>query len=192
MNTNDDQALTAMLAWRDHRDDNAALWLVEQFTPLLYSIALRTLPRPCMVDDAVQTAWMKFFRHLDRFDPRIPLSAWAVCVVKSVCSNVIRSWRRRQVFIASDLGADDLGHFQANLSSAPAADTLIAREDLRRIVRRIGKLANTDQLIVSQLFMGDATTHDVAALTGLSTGAIRVRACRIRHALRKELETANH
>ena len=182
----DDPATSAlMVAWRDHGDEAAARQIVLQMTPLVRSIASRVLPRPWMVDDAVQNTLAKVFRSLEHFDQRIPLSAWTVCIAKNACSNILRSWRRRAVFCAAEMGLDDAQDVEHGDHSHSLCDTIMAREDLQALFCRIAGMAEKDRQIVSLLFLDGCPAIDVARTMGMTPGAVRVRAFRIRSALRE-------
>lgn len=184
----DDAVRRAQTAWREHRDESAASWLVSHLTPLLHSIALRSLPQPWMAEDAVQTMWMNLFRSLEAFDGRVPFSAWAVCLLKNVCANVRRSWHRRAgLFPSGTDGGDRLDDRERSSFTPPLGDVLMAREDLRSVIRRIRRLPESDRAIVDVIFMGSGSAQDAAARTGLTPGAVRVRAHRIRAELRAVL-----
>ena len=188
----DDPATSAlMVAWRDHADEAAAQKLVSQMTPLVRGIASRVLPRPWMVDDAVQNTLAKMFRSLEHFDQRIPLSAWTVCIAKNTCSNILRSWRRRAVFCAAEMGLDDAQDAEHADHSLSLCDTIMAREDLQALFCRIADMAAKDRQIVSLLFMDGCSATDAARTTGMSPGAVRVRAFRIRSALRECIGRSN-
>lgn len=176
--------LAAMLGWREHRDESAAAWLVNHLTPLMHGIALRSLPRPWMAEDAVQLAWIKLFRSLDTFDGRIPLSAWAVLLTKNECANLLRSWQRRAAISGADVTADQAADPETAGASPCVTDAVIAREDLTCVMHCIATLPELDRLIVRLLFMSNGSADDAAHETGLSAGAVRARVCRIRSALR--------
>ena len=189
--TPEDPLLMAMIAWRDHGDEAAAREIVQQLAPLVRSIAFQRLPLGWMVDDAVQNTMANLFRSIHSFDPRVPLSAWTVCLAKNVCSNIMRGWRRRTVFSSADLGIDELHQFDSGERSPSLDEAIMAREELRHIARRAAGMEETDRLVINLLLVGGSSGEDVSARTGLSTGAVRVRAFRLRSALRESLDAEN-
>jgi len=169
-----------MIAWRDCRDQAAATYLVKQFTPMMLRIAIRSLSCPWMAEDAVQIAWVKFFGSFDTFDTRIPISAWAVVVIKSVCLNIHRGLNRRPA-----IALDDLPYEVSDLMDpSPATDErCVLREKLIEIFQVISLLPAQDQIIMNSLFLEGNPPDEVARLTNLSTGALRVRTSRLRSRL---------
>ena len=154
----------------------------------MQGIALRSLPRAWMAEDAVQMTLVKVFRSLDTFDPRVPLSAWAVLIMKNVCSNILRGWRRRSVFSAAEMDCDQLQDLERGDGRPSLDDTLMARDELSAVMRRIGSMGEIDRLLISLLFMAGTSAEDAGRQTGLNAGTVRVRASRIRTALRADLQ----
>lgn len=143
------QATDAMPGWRDARDEGAARRLVHGLSPQMHRVAERSLPFSWMAEDAVQTAWMKLFRGIDSFDPRIPVSAWAVMIVKRVCANMVRGHLRHQAQALDEL-VDHGVEFTASIPSP--GEHAIMRERLAGVCAAIDGLAETDRDILHHLF----------------------------------------
>jgi RNA polymerase sigma-70 factor (ECF subfamily) len=186
-NVDDDPAIEAIVAWRERGDQAAARRIVEQLTPLVRGIAFRSLPRPWMVDDAVQNTLSNVFRSLDKFDHRVPLTAWAVCLSRNVCKDMLRRWHHRSVFPAAEMGIEKHGHEERGNHGPSLDEVVMAREELRHAFQCIASLDETDRRVINLLFMDGCSAADVALRTGLSAGAVRVRAFRIRNVLREEM-----
>lgn len=180
----DEQEKLTVAAWRDGGEEAAARRLVAQLTPLVRGVALRCLPRPWMVDDAVQNALTKVFHSLERFDHRVPLTAWAVIVAKNVCADLLRSWQRRAVISSSELGIERLEDYENGDLLPTLGEGIMAREELRNAFHHIATMEETDRKVAELVFMGSCSSGDAARQTGLSPGAIRLRIFRIRRALR--------
>lgn len=176
-----DPSIATMVAWRDRRDQTAAVRLVRELSPQMHRVALRSLPFAWMAEDAVQTAWMKLFRSLDSFDPRIPLSAWALMIVNRVCWNIRRGVDRQRT-----VAWDELPELEIELAAAimPCEDQPDHREMLRQVMTEVARLSHTDRLIVNSFLLDDQPAAEVARRTGLKVGAVRTRACRLRSRLR--------
>lgn len=180
LSTSNDRAFEALTGWRDRGDQSAASRLVHELSPLMHHVAARSLPFPWMAEDAVQTAWMKFFRSLDSFDPRTPLAAWVVLILKRVCANALRGLSRQRL-----VAFDELPEPVSEVAAAmPVEDQQESREILNRVLDAISRLPVTDRVIVDSLLLDDLPAAEVARRTGLKAGAVRTRACRIRSHLR--------
>jgi RNA polymerase sigma-70 factor (ECF subfamily) len=170
-----------MMGWRERGDEKAARRLVELLSPLMTRVAFRLLNCRWAAEDAVQTAWMRLFRSLNAFDLRIPVSAWAMLIVKRVCSNMLRSLSRHPVVEWDDLSWHDA---ERSMTAASPDDGHDAREELRQVLSAISMLPEKDRMIMNFLVFEGARPDRVARLAGLSSGALRARTCRIRSRLR--------
>lgn len=176
-----DPSLDAMLGWRDRRDQTAAMRLVRELSPQMHRVALRSLPVAWMAEDAVQTAWMKLFRSLDSFDPRVPVSAWALMIVNRVCWNLRRGLQRQRMVAWDDLPEPEI---ELAVATLPTEERPDHREMLRQVMAEVARLSHTDRLIVNSFLLDDQPAAEVARRTGLNVGAVRTRACRLRTRLR--------
>lgn len=188
--SSDDEVMQAVVAWRDEGDQAAARRIVALVSPLVRSVAYQMLPRAWMAEDAVQDTLAGLFKSLDRFDARIPLGAWAVHLARNACSNLLRSWHRRAIALPVEADARSLSDAEDGAGRPTLDEKIMAREELRMVLHLIGRLGATDRLIVNMLLMGDCSAEDAGRATGLSAGAARARACRIRAGLREGLEAA--
>ena len=178
----DDAVLIA--AWRAQTDEAAARRIVERLLPLVRGVALRCLPRPWMVDDAVQNTLGNVFRSLDSFDQRVPLSAWAVRLAKNACVDILRSWRRRLVSSFAELGSDEPDEHPRAMRTPSLDDVIGAREELRCVFRRVAAMDDTDRSIAALVLIEGISSREAAERIGLTAVAVRLRAFRIRAALR--------
>ncbi len=175
-----------MVGWRDRRDQSAAVRLVRELSPQMHRVALRALPFAWMAEDAVQTAWMKLFRSLESFDPRIPLAAWAVMIVKRVCWNMRRGHQPREAIAFVEIEQGSLELIDPVLSPS---DQSMMREQLAAVFSMSERLPCRDRQIFQHLLTSEGGAPEIARQIGMSTGAVRVRACRIRSALRASLSS---
>ena len=186
----EDAVTEAVRAWRDDGDQEAARQIVGHLAPLVRGIASQRLPRPWMVEDAVQNTLSNVFGALDTFDARVPLSAWTVFIAKNVCANILRSWKRCLVFASSEMGIENLQDVESGEHLPTLDNAIAAREDLRRIMRCIADMDEMDRFLVGLLCLGGGSAAEAADQTGLRPGAVRVRAYRIRAMLRASLQEA--
>lgn len=72
-------------------DRQAFRFIVERYTPLLYSLAARLLGPGPEVEDAVQEIFERLYRNLRRYDPARSFHPW----MYTIALNHLRSARRR-------------------------------------------------------------------------------------------------
>jgi len=93
-------------------DRQAFRFIVERYTPLLYSLACRLLGHAEEAEDAVQEIFERLYRSLQRYDPRRSFHPW----MYTLALNHLRSLRRRAGRRIRALPVDPL-----DLDSRPAA-----------------------------------------------------------------------
>ena len=98
---------------------------------------------------------------------------------------MMRSWGRRAVIGSSEFGIDELQTFERGDTLPSLHESIIAREELSDLLEKISALTPSDREIATMLFIAGFTSPEVSEHTGLSAGAVRVRAFRIRAILRQ-------
>lgn len=177
-----DRSMQAVCAWRDRHDQSAATRLVNDLSPLMRGIAMRSLRCPWMAEDAVQTAWMRLFQSLETHELRVPPAAWAVMIVKGVCANMLRTLSRRPAVSLEDVSEEEIEKQVTNLSQAGGHES---RDRLTDAMQIISQLSQADRLILNLFLLEDVSPGVVARRAGLTAGALRTRICRIRSRLRR-------
>jgi RNA polymerase sigma-70 factor (ECF subfamily) len=66
--------------------------LARRYRRPAYLLALQLTGRPELAQDVAQDCMMRFFQHLDRFDPQRPVEPWLYQIVR----NRVRDLRRRE------------------------------------------------------------------------------------------------
>ena len=181
-----------LLARLQAGDDRACESFVRSETPKAQATARRMLRSDSEAQDAVQEAFLSFFRSLGSFKGDARLTTWFYRIVVNACLMRRRSQGRRH-----ELNIDELlptfypdGHrrdphpaWQMNV------DDLVANEEVRRLVReKIDLLPEDYRNVLLLRDIEEMDTAEAAAVLGDSPGAIKTRLHRARQALRTLLE----
>jgi len=67
--------------------------IVEQYGPLVSSIARRMISNPTVAEDAVQEAWLQIIRDLPQFEGRSELSTWIYTVASRTILRFVKQER---------------------------------------------------------------------------------------------------
>ena len=81
--------------------------LVERYQRVLYNLALRMLGDPEDARDATQTAFLRVWESLARFDPRHRFFSWIYRITTNECLNQIQRRRRLEPLHPGLASADD-------------------------------------------------------------------------------------
>jgi RNA polymerase sigma-70 factor (ECF subfamily) len=160
-------------------DLNAFTALVHRYRDRHMRFAVRMLGDRFEADDALQSAWLRAFRHLDRCsDPR-RFSVWVYSIVLNECRSIAFRRVRRARRIVSD---------EAAIEQAQGRDSLEARLLREEIEVALAKL-DTDQREAFILkHVEELSYEDMAEITGAGISALKMRVKRACDRLRELLE----
>jgi RNA polymerase sigma-70 factor, ECF subfamily len=173
------------------RGDDAAL---EQALALLqntvFSFSMRVCGQREDAEDTMQEVLLKSVPHLPKFDSPKALLVWLYKVAKNRC---LMSRRRSKFAPNPDLSLEELmpdrkelEQLGTNGSTNPEAFA-IRSEEAGRLRDAIQKLPPQYRIVLVLRDMEGLTDEEVAEITGLRSGTVRVRLHRARLFVRKEL-----
>jgi RNA polymerase sigma-70 factor, ECF subfamily len=161
--------------------------LVERHQDRLFDLAFRLTGHRQEAEDIVQTAFLKMYSKLGKYDPGWKFSNWAY----SVTLNAARDARRRKSllrFLSLDAPEDEESPPREPEGTSPAPDReLEARETLAELHRRLrGLPADLSAPFILRHFH-HAEIEDIAQTLGVSKNLVNVRLFRARERLWREL-----
>jgi hypothetical protein len=83
---------TAVLAWRDHRDEAAVHWLREKYYPLLAELAVQLFERRELVERVVHTAFERGLEVVEQDEVLPPLMTLFTGMAFRVCADIQCEW----------------------------------------------------------------------------------------------------
>ena len=156
------------------RKDDHSLFqeLYCRYNPLLFRVAARYFPdAPQEREDAVQNAWLKAFRHLEKArelpEDKVPL--WLICITKNETISLLRR-RRPHLPLEEWLPA-----------TSPAASSGSVRE-------AIDALPEIYRAVLELKFVAGYTNREIARMLGISESAVGTRILRGRAILKGKLD----
>ena len=137
------------------------------------------------VEDLAQEAFVKAWRALEQFDGRAPFEHWISRITVRVALDHLRKEKRRRNEIGlPELGGDVLDWLR-NDDEKNELDSRSAAEVLALAMR---ELSPADQVVITMQELEGRSVKEIAAATGSSGVAVRVRALRARAKLKRVLE----
>ena len=171
--------------------DDAAL---EQALALLqntvFSFSLRVCGQRQDAEDTMQEVLLKSVPHLPKFDSPKALVVWLYKVAKNRC---LMSRRRSKFAPKEDLSLEELMPDRKELEQLSSDGSInpeafaIRSEEAGRLRDAIQKLPPQYRIVLVMRDMEGLTDEEVAEITGLRSGTVRVRVHRARLFVRKEL-----
>jgi len=156
----------------------------------VFSFSMKVCGQRQDAEDTMQEVLLKSVPNLPKFDSPKALMVWLYKVAKNRC---LMSRRKSKFAPKEDLSLEELmpdrQEFE-KLSGSPDGTpetSLLRREDAKRLREAVQRLPADYRLILVLHDMEELSDADVAEITGLRLGTIRVRLHRARLFVRKEL-----
>ncbi|AHG91958.1 RNA polymerase sigma factor, sigma-70 family [Gemmatirosa kalamazoonensis] len=147
-------------------DSRAFTALVDRHSPACLRFAARMLGDTADAEDAVQEAFVRAYRSLDRYEPRETFRAWLFAILVNRCRTAaMRRGRRRRRFV-HDAVAMDMAFVEPDAGASEARLELeLALEALEPAQREAFLLKHVEQL----------SYDEMAAATGVGVSALKMR-----------------
>ncbi len=179
----------AVALLNDGRPDaiERALALLQQ---TVFAFSMRVCGHREDAEDTMQDVLVKSIPHLPKFDSPKALTVWLYTVAKNQC---LMSRRRSKFAPKQELSLEELMPNAAELQKLGTTDrehpdaALLREEDAERVRSAILKVPPRYRLILVLHDMEGLDTDQVAKVTGLRPGTVRVRLHRARLFVRREL-----
>jgi RNA polymerase sigma-70 factor (ECF subfamily) len=161
-------------------EDDAVRALYREYGRLAYSVALRTLGRRDLADEATQQTFVQAWRSADRLDPARDPGPWLATIARRAAIDIYRREQRRTTDTLDDVAVDD-----------PAVTTLppdIDRWHDRWQVRlAIDALVDDEREVVRLQHLEGLTHTEIAARLGVPVGTVKSRSHRAHRRLAEAL-----
>jgi RNA polymerase sigma-70 factor (ECF subfamily) len=160
-------------------DPDAFRRIVVRHHRSLYANALRRLGDPVAAEDAVQDAFLRAFRNIERFDGDYHLDAWLHRIVTNTCHDI---GRRR----GRDTRLFDRACTEVEVEVAPADEAFdaVPRE---QVTQALDSLPESYREVLMLRFVDELPYPDVAEKAGISEENARARVSRGRTMLKRML-----
>ena len=138
--------------------------------------------------DVFQDILLQIWKNLSTFANRSAVSTWIFRIAVNVCLGHLRlAQRRGRLFPreAADVAASATAGACANSNSQQM------ESDLRHLYECIQRLPDLDKTLVS-LFLEDASSKEIAEVTGISEANVRVRLHRLKKTLKQLWEESGY
>lgn len=161
-------------------DGQAYADLFRDCMPLLRAVTRRQGVPADRVDDVVQDVMLTIHRVRHTYDPGRPFTPWLRAITQRRAIDALRrSGREAARELHSPIA------YQAHPDQQPPPDDRIAQSSrAARLTAAIARLPPGQRQAVEQLGLQERSLAEVAAITGRSTGALKVNLHRALNALR--------
>lgn len=163
---------------------------LELLQKTVFSFSMRVCGQRQDAEDTMQEVLLKSVPNLPKFDSPKALTVWLYKVAKNRC---LMSRRKSKFAPKEDLSLEELMPDRQELrqlsriSDGTPETAMLRRENAKRLREAVQKLPSDYRLILVLHDMEELSDGDVAEITGLRLGTVRVRLHRARLFVRKEL-----
>ena len=181
------EQVVQLIQRRDPKSLEEALELLQK---TVFSFSMKVCGQRQDAEDTMQEVLLKSVPNLPKFDSPKALMVWLYKVAKNRC---LMSRRKSKFAPKEDLSLEELMPDRQELrklSGSPDGTpetAMLRRENAKRLREAVQKLPADYRLILVLHDMEELSDSDVAEITGLRLGTIRVRLHRARLFVRKEL-----
>ncbi len=186
------EQVVQLIQRKDPKSLEEALELLQS---TVFSFSMKVCGQRQDAEDTMQEVLLKSVPYLPKFDSPKALMVWLYKVAKNRC---LMSRRRSKFAPKEALSLEELMPDRKELeklsghADATPETSLIRRENTKRLREVIQKLPPDYRLILVLHDMEELSDTDIAEITGLRLGTIRVRLHRARLFVRKELAKQDH
>lgn len=163
-------------------DEQALAGVYRRWSPLIYTIAVRSLGDVGDAEDVTQKTFVAAWTSRAGFDPtRAHLSAWLVGIAKNKIADTHDARariRRLHEQLAATVSPEDWIAAPVDL-----ADTLLVADE-------IAQLEPDAQRVMRLAFYDDLTHHEIADRLGMPLGTVKSHIRRSLHRMRTRLEVS--
>jgi RNA polymerase sigma-70 factor, ECF subfamily len=181
------EQVVQLIQRKDPKSLEEALALLQK---TVFSFSMKVCGQRQDAEDTMQEVLLKSVRNLPKFDNPKALMVWLYKVAKNRC---LMSRRKSKFAPKEDLSLEELMPDRRELqklSGSPDGTpetSLLRRENAKCLRQAVQKLPTEYRLILVLHDMEELSDGDIAEITGLRLGTIRVRLHRARLFVRKEL-----
>jgi RNA polymerase sigma-70 factor (ECF subfamily) len=180
----DDESDASLMGRAAGGDPAAFGVLVRRWTHRVFRLALRFFRRPEDAEDVAQEVFLKLYRTAATYRPDAPFEHWLLRIATNACVDRLRATRRRPETVLSAITPDAGIWLDRALSGAAllAQQSEVAKELAADL---LATLRPKDRAVLVLMDLEGHSASEVAAATGSTRAAVKVRAMRARRALRR-------
>lgn len=165
---------------------------VREHTNWMLAVALRILQDQGHAEDAVQVAFQKIFRNIEKFEGRSALKSWMHRIVTNEALLVLRKIKRFNEEPIDKLlpNFDSAGcRVDIDLRETATPETLLARSETHRSIRvAINTLPQDYRIVLCLRDIEGYSVKETADMLQITEANTKIRLHRARAALKKILE----
>lgn len=148
--------------------------LYERYSRQSYGLALKILNNAESAEDAVQEAFLRFWKQPTSFDPQKGhFITWLLSVVHNLCIDQLRRKRHNAVSLDQEEGQEQVANVPDTATDVEEEVWLGLQRNL--IHKVLNRLPPEQRQVIELAYYNGFTHHEIAARTGLPLGTVKSR-----------------
>jgi len=171
--------------------DAAAREMVRRYERPVYNLIVRIVRDVAAAEDLAQDTFLKIFKSLGTFDPRLRLSAWVLKIAHNTALDHLR--RSRVPYLSLDAETDEGTSYADDLADAAAIlpDRATERTQLAEALdRALDELRPEYRAALVLRYQEELEYSEVADVLGVPLGTVKTFLYRGRQALARQLASS--
>jgi RNA polymerase sigma factor (sigma-70 family) len=157
--------------------------LVERHKDRAMTLAMRLLRNREEAEEAVQDAFVRAFKALERFEKRSSFSTWLYRILYNVCSTALS--KRGESLEEISIEKNDGGGENEIPDFSEIPDSVVEGEELKQnVVDAMNELPPLYSGMTTMFYLDELTYEEIVKITGSPLGTVKARLFRARAMLR--------
>lgn len=170
-------------------DQQAFGEIVGLYQDKLYHMAYRMLGSRQEAEDAVQDAFLRVYRNLDRYDDTMKFSTWIYRIATNLCIDRLRKRKPTYSLDADTTEHEGLDGYSMIPSDNRTPESEVLLSETQQIVHKaIETLPAKYKSVMVLRYMHDLSLQEIGDVLDMPVTTIKTRVHRGREFLRKKLE----
>ena len=161
-------------------DTEAFATLVERYGGRVYNIALRITNDADAANDCAQEAFIRAYRALHQYDPKLPFGPWLYRITTNASLNYVQRWH------AHETPVEEFPDPPEPDTAGPESSAL-RREELDEVLAALADLPVHYRAALTLRHMQQLSYQEVADALGIPLGTVKTHLHRARAALKTRL-----
>ncbi len=160
--------------------------LVDRYKDQSMTLAVRILKNREEAEEAIQDAFVRAYRSLEKFEQRSRFSTWLYRIVYNVCLSKLSS-RKNEVLLFQSGDGEEMENFPEQ-DYSPDVEYEQA-EKIECIKQTIESLPEKYRAIISLFYFQELSYEEICGVTNLPLGTVKTHLFRARAMLLKQLSS---
>lgn len=173
---------TSLIQQARQGDQTAWIALVEGHQEALFRLAYLILGDPEDAKDVAQEAFIKAYRHLDRFKDRYPLRPWLLRITSNLARNRRRSLGRYWAAVTR------FNRRKMDILQNTPENSFARRSESEMLWQAVRQLKRIDQDVIYLRYFLDLSVKETARVLEVSPGTVKSRLHRSLRRLEKVID----